>query len=80
MASSSPSVPARPVIWLIRGYQRLVSPMLGRNCRFSPTCSSYALEAVTRFGVVRGGWLALRRLGRCQPLVEGGYDPVPERM
>ena len=65
---------------MIRGYQRLISPAMGRNCRFSPSCSTYAAEAITRYGVVRGTWLALRRLGRCQPLTEGGYDPVPERI
>lgn len=70
---------ARLVIGTIRLYQRFLSPALGRNCRFSPTCSSYAIEAVGRFGLIRGGGMALRRLGRCQPLVDGGYDPVPER-
>jgi hypothetical protein len=65
---------------LIRAYQRFVSPSLGRNCRFSPTCSAYAIEAVGRYGTIRGGGMALKRLARCQPLVEGGYDPVPERM
>lgn len=61
----------------IRVYQKLVSPLLGRNCRFSPTCSAYAAEAIGRFGLRRGGLLALRRLGRCQPLGPSGYDPVP---
>ncbi len=75
----SSSFGSRPAIVAIRLYQRLVSPSLGRNCRFSPTCSAYAVEAITRYGLRRGGWMALRRLGRCQPLVEGGYDPVPER-
>ena len=65
---------------LIRAYQRFVSPSLGRNCRFSPTCSAYALEAVGRYGTIRGSGMALKRLARCQPLVEGGYDPVPERI
>lgn len=77
--TTRPTPPARLAMGTIRLYQRLLSPALGRNCRFSPTCSSYALEAVGRFGLIRGGGMALRRLGRCQPLVEGGYDPVPER-
>lgn len=68
---------ARPLIGAVRLYQRAVSPALGRNCRYAPTCSQYAVEALARFGVVRGGWLALRRLARCHPLHEGGYDPVP---
>lgn len=65
---------------VIRLYQRFFSPLLGRNCRFAPTCSSYALEALNRHGFLRGGGMAIRRLGRCQPLVDGGYDPVPERI
>jgi len=80
MMTGTPSLPARPLLGVIRLYQRFVSPSLGRNCRFAPTCSAYAVQAITRFGVVRGGWLAMRRLGRCQPLSEGGYDPVPERI
>lgn len=68
---------ARPLVWLLRAYQKLVSPGLGANCRFHPTCSSYAIEALDRFGVIRGGALTVKRLGRCHPLVPGGYDPVP---
>lgn len=68
---------AVPFVTSIRAYQKLVSPRLGRNCRFSPTCSTYAIQALETHGVLRGGWLALRRLGRCQPLSAGGYDPVP---
>ncbi|MCW8862859.1 MAG: membrane protein insertion efficiency factor YidD [Rhodospirillales bacterium] len=64
---------------LIRGYQLLVSPVLPRTCRFEPTCSSYALEAVTRHGPIRGAWLALHRIGRCHPWADFGYDPVPEK-
>ncbi len=63
---------------LIRVYQRLVSPQLGRNCRFSPTCSQFSLEAIERFGVIRGTFMGLRRLGKCHPFHEGGFDPVPE--
>ena len=61
----------------IRFYQLALSPLVGPACRFYPSCSQYALEAVSRFGVLRGGWLALRRLGRCHPFNPGGYDPVP---
>jgi putative membrane protein insertion efficiency factor len=70
-------VTARPLVALIRGYQKLVSPLVGRNCRFAPTCSSYAVEALDRFGIVRGSVLAVKRIGRCHPFHEGGYDPVP---
>jgi len=66
------------VLTLIRGYKRLISPLLPRTCRFHPTCSSYALTSVERFGVVRGGWLALKRIARCNPFHPGGFDPVPE--
>lgn len=62
---------------LIRLYQWTLSPLLGPRCRFYPSCSQYALEAITRFGVMRGGWLAARRLGRCHPWQPGGFDPVP---
>ena len=61
----------------IRIYQRAISPMLPPTCRFMPTCSNYALTAIERHGVVKGGWLALRRIGRCHPWNPGGFDPVP---
>lgn len=70
--------PRSLLVRAIRVYQKLVSPGLGANCRYSPTCSSYAAEAITRFGVVKGGWLGMKRVGRCHPLRDGGYDPVPE--
>jgi len=66
------------VVGLVRVYQKLVSPSLGANCRYRPTCSQYAVEAINRFGVIRGVWLGVRRIGRCHPLRPGGYDPVPE--
>ena len=70
--------PRALVVTLIRIYQKLVSPHLGSNCRYQPTCSSYTAEAISRFGVLHGGWLGLKRIGRCHPLRPGGYDPVPE--
>lgn len=62
---------------LIRGYQVGISPMLPASCRYYPTCSAYALEAFERYGVIKGGWLATRRIFRCHPFRPGGYDPVP---
>jgi len=56
----------------------VISPLLGSRCRFHPSCSHYAVEALDRYGVLRGGALALFRIGRCQPLAEGGFDPVPD--
>lgn len=68
---------ARVLLTLIRFYRRWVSPMTPPSCRFTPTCSAYAEEAVQRYGGLRGGWLALRRLLRCHPFGDSGYDPVP---
>ncbi len=61
----------------IRVYQRVVSPLFPPSCRFTPTCSNYALVALERHGVIKGGWLALKRIGRCHPWNPGGFDPVP---
>ena len=64
------------MIALLRGYKLLISPLLPSACRFYPTCSEYMLEAIRRYGVPKGLWLGLKRLGRCHPFHEGGYDPV----
>lgn len=70
---------SRVVLAPVRFYRRFVSPLKPvPSCRFHPTCSAYAIEAVERHGVLRGGWLALRRIGRCHPLHPGGFDPVPQ--
>ena len=71
------SWPKRALLWLIRFYRASLSPMRPPCCRFIPTCSQYALEAVEKYGAVKGGYLALRRILRCHPLHKGGYDPVP---
>lgn len=62
---------------LIRSYRRWLSPALPPSCRFYPSCSTYALEAVSRYGAARGGWLTLKRLASCHPYHDGGHDPVP---
>ncbi len=67
----------RLVLALVRVYRYAISHMLGRNCRFVPSCSEYALEAVERHGTLKGSWLAARRVCRCHPFSAGGYDPVP---
>jgi len=65
-------------IGLIRFYQYVISPYIPPHCRYTPTCSTYAVEAIHEFGAWRGAWVALRRIGRCHPWQEGGYDPLPE--
>jgi putative membrane protein insertion efficiency factor len=65
------------IILLIRGYQLYISPLSGPHCRYTPTCSQYAIEAVQKYGAVKGGFLAVKRILRCNPFHEGGYDPVP---
>jgi hypothetical protein len=69
---------SRLLVALIGAYRRFLSPLLGQRCRFAPSCSAYAQEALTRHGAVRGGWLAVRRIARCHPFHPGGHDPVPQ--
>ena len=71
------SLAARAALGLIRFYRKGVSPLLPPSCRYTPTCSQYADEAIRRYGLPRGGWLALRRLARCHPFGGHGHDPVP---
>lgn len=68
-----------PLVALIRVYQILISPLLGPRCRFYPSCSSYALQALEQHGLIRGSYLSAARICRCHPLNPGGYDPVPEK-
>ena len=70
---------AWPLLWLVWLYRYGLSPLLGANCRYQPTCSAYAEEAIRTYGAFRGGWLTLKRLGRCHPWGGSGYDPVPEQ-
>ena len=65
------------ITYLIKVYQYLISPIIGPRCRFTPSCSEYACEAIHKHGVLQGGWLSLKRIARCNPLHSGGYDPVP---
>ncbi len=71
------SLPQRWAMGLIRAYQRALSPLLGSNCRYYPTCSNYTMQAIEHHGVLRGSWLGMRRIGRCHPFRDGGFDPVP---
>ena len=72
--------PARAVLKIIALYRSAISPLLAPSCRYAPTCSEYAGESIARFGLARGGWLAVRRLLRCHPWHDGGFDPVPFRI
>jgi len=68
----------RFLIGLIKLYRLILSPWVGRSCRFEPTCSRYTEEAIKRFGPIKGTWMGVKRIGRCHPWHEGGYDPVPK--
>lgn len=67
----------RFLILLVKAYSTLLSPVLGNNCRYYPTCSSYMVEAIERFGAAKGTWMGIKRISRCHPFHEGGFDPVP---
>lgn len=69
-----------PLIWLIKFYQHFISPLTPATCRYTPTCSSYSLQAIKTHGAFKGGWLGLKRIGRCHPWGGSGYDPVPEKV
>lgn len=71
-------IPTIVLVSLIRCYKLLLSPVLGQNCRFQPGCANYMLEAVETHGSIKGLWLGIKRISRCHPWHEGGYDPVPE--
>jgi uncharacterized protein len=72
-----PTILARSLMLMIRGYQIGLSPYFGTQCRFAPTCSHYAIDALKNYGALKGSWLTACRLGRCHPWNPGGYDPVP---
>ena len=65
------------ILTLLRLYKRFISPMLGSSCRFYPTCSQYTYESIEKYGVLKGSWMGIKRIGRCNPLHPGGFDPVP---
>lgn len=75
--SRRPGLAARAALALIGGYKRWLSPLLPPMCRFEPTCSQYTAQAIARWGLLRGAWLGVRRILRCNPMFPGGYDPVP---
>jgi len=77
MSRTANQVLAAPLLLGVRLYQRFISPLTPPSCRFYPSCSAYAVTALTRFGPLRGGWLTIRRIGRCNPWNPGGVDPVP---
>ena len=68
-----------PLLLLIRGYQLIISPLLGSNCRFMPTCSEYALESLKSHGLIKGSYLTIKRIGKCHPWGSHGYDPIPTK-
>lgn len=77
MMKTIAKLPANLMILLIRVYQYTLSPFIGRNCRYTPTCSNYGIEAIKKYGAIKGGWLTLKRILSCNPWGGSGYDPVP---
>ncbi len=77
MSEGRPTPMARVLLLLVSGYRRFLSPLFGPTCRFQPSCSTYAMQALRAHGALRGSWLTVRRLSRCHPFHSGGYDPVP---
>jgi putative membrane protein insertion efficiency factor len=79
LSSAAPALSAgqRAVLFVLRGYKLMLSPLFAGSCRFLPSCSDYARDAIIQHGLVKGAWLAARRLGRCHPFGDSGYDPVP---
>ena len=77
MMKTVAQLPAKLLILLIRVYQLTLSPFIGRNCRYTPTCSNYGIEAIKKYGALKGGWLTIKRILSCNPGGGSGYDPVP---
>ena len=77
LASKCRRIVALPFIGLIRFYQRFISPLTPPACRYTPTCSQYGIEAIRKYGIIKGGWLTIKRISRCHPWGGSGYDPVP---
>lgn len=69
----------KSIVLLLRGYQKFISPLLGSNCRFQPSCSQYSIMAIEEYGIIKGLWLTITRISRCHPLNPGGYDPIPPK-
>lgn len=67
----------RILLFLVKAYQYLISPMLGPSCRFTPTCSEYTMQALKKYGAFKGVWMSMKRIGRCHPWHDGGFDPLP---
>lgn len=77
MPTRKPSFLARAALSLIKTYRYLISPLLGQHCRYYPSCSAFTKEAICEHGAIKGGWLGIKRICRCHPFQQGGYDPVP---